>query len=101
MRKLLLLAALLLCAIPAYGQVPQTGAGKGTPSTGGCGSAATNFLARNGNAHPTETTNLICGLVSDGIITGDLSGTAGCGTVLSNLYIFATDTTGHANLNLC
>jgi hypothetical protein len=44
---------------------------------------------------------MICGLVTDGIITGNLSGATGCGSVLDGLYIFATNTTTTANLNLC
>src|SRR5229473_4702071 len=70
---------------------------------GGC-SQATTFLARTSGLSGTETTaytNLICGLVTDGIITGTLSGATGCGTVLDGLYIFATNTTTTANLNLC
>lgn len=43
---------------------------------------------------------LICGLVSDGIITGDLAAT-GCGVYLDVLYIFAQQNQTDANLNLC
>lgn len=53
----------------------------------GC-SQATAFLARNGNAHPTETTTLICGLVSASIWSG-----------FDTFYITATDTLAHAELN--
>jgi hypothetical protein len=68
------------------------------------GTQATNFLARTSGLSGTETTaycNLINGLVTDGIITGTLSGAAGCGSVLDALYIVATNTTTTANLNLC
>jgi hypothetical protein len=57
-------------------------------ASGGC-SQATAFLARNGNAHAIETTTLICGLVADGDFAS-----------LDVLYIFATDTSAHALLNL-
>ena len=105
MRKLLILISLLLCS-PALAQVPMTGAGKGTPATASCspGTAATNFLARTSGLNGTETTaycNMINGLVSDGIITGTLSGAAGCGSVLDGLYILATNNTTTAALNLC
>jgi hypothetical protein len=80
--------------------------GPGTPATsGGAGcTAATNFLARTSGLSGTETTaytTMICGLVTDGVITGNLSGATGCGSVLDGLYIFATNTTTTANLNLC
>ena len=73
----------------------------------GC-SQATTFLARTTGLSGTETTaytNLICGLVSDGIITGTMnganSGSGACGSLLDALYIFATNNTTTANLNLC
>src|SRR5229473_5562637 len=58
---------------------------------GGC-SQATTFLARTSGLSGTETTaytNLICGLVTDGVYPS-----------LDALYIFATNTTTTANLNL-
>ncbi len=74
---------------------------------GGC-SQATTFLARTSGLSGTETTaytNLICGLVTDGIITGSMSGAnsgaGACGLTLDALYIFATNTTTTAALNLC
>jgi hypothetical protein len=73
----------------------------------GC-TQATTFLARTSGLNGTETTaytNLICGLVTDGIITGTMagsgSGSAGCGSLLDALYIFATNSTTTANLNIC
>ena len=61
-----------------------------------CGSgcvAATNYLARTTEATKgataTNITTLICGLVTDGVITGNLSGAKGCGTHLDALYVFA------------
>jgi hypothetical protein len=68
------------------------------------GVAATNFLARTSGLSATERNayiNLINGLVADGIITGNLSGAAGCGSVLDALYILSTNTTTTAKLNLC
>jgi hypothetical protein len=86
-------------------------------SGGGC-TQATNFLARVTAAsltidstHTTAYTNLICGLVTDGIITGSMSGagsgSSACGAgSFDGLYIFATNTTSGTNttlagLNLC
>ena len=47
------------------------------PATGGC-TAATNYLARttggNEGGNAANITTLICGLVTDGVITGNLSG---------------------------
>jgi hypothetical protein len=60
-------------------------------SGGGC-SQATTFLARTSGLSGTETTaytNLICGLVTDGTYS-----------LLDALYIFASNTTTTANLNL-
>jgi hypothetical protein len=85
--------------------------GPGTPhSVSGCtpGTQATNFLARTSGLSGTETTaycTLINGLVTDSIITGTMagsgSGAAACGSLLDALYVFATNTTTTANLNLC
>jgi hypothetical protein len=60
----------------------------GPPAAGGACSQATAFLARNGNAHPTDTTTLICGLVTDGVWS-----------TFDAFYIMATDTAAHAQLN--
>lgn len=68
------------------------------------GTPATNFLARTSGLSGTETDAycvLINGLVTDSIITGNLSGATGCGTVLDGLYMFATKNTTEANRNLC
>lgn len=72
-------------------------------------SQATTFLARASGLSGTETTattNLICGLVVDGVITGTMAGAGpgatGCGTAsFDALYLFATNSTTTANLNLC
>lgn len=69
---------------------------------GGCATSVT-FLARTSGLNGTETgayQGLICGLVTDGVITGNL-GTTGCGSKLDGLYVFATNTTTTALLNLC
>jgi hypothetical protein len=71
-------SAVLLTLLP-------TGAG------GGCAEATT-FLARTSGLSGTQTsayTNLICGLVTDGIWSK-----------LDGLYVYATNTTTTANLNL-
>ncbi len=87
-------------------QTPLLTLGVGAPvvaSGSGC-TAATNFIARTSGLSGTENTavtNLICGLVTDGIITGNLSGARGCGTVLDGFYVFAINTTTTANLNWC
>jgi hypothetical protein len=62
--------------------------------TGGC-SQATTFLARTSGLSGTQSTaytTMICGMVTDGTY---------CGTVQDGFYIFATNTTTTANLNLC
>jgi hypothetical protein len=71
-------------------------------------SQASNFLARTSGLTGTETTAygvLICGLVTDGIITGTMnganSGSGACGSTLDALYILATNNTTTASLNLC
>jgi hypothetical protein len=71
----------------------MTGAGKGAPTAagGGC-SQATTFLNRTSglsNAESTAYTNLICGMVTDGTYS-----------LMDGLYIFATNTTATAALNL-
>jgi hypothetical protein len=91
MRKLLLALffAVAFCApVKAAGWLPLV---KPAPPC----SQATTFLARTSGLSLTETnayTNLICGMVADG---------TWCGTTLDALYIFATNTTTTANLNLC
>jgi hypothetical protein len=101
----IIIAGVLAIAGPSSAQMGLMGAGGSGPArSGGACSQATNFLNRTSGLSGTETTaytNLICGLVTDGIITGTLSGATGCGTVLDALYIFATNTTTTANLNIC
>ncbi len=107
MHKLLkyaIIAALTFAPLPnvnAAGWLPLA------KSSSGC-SQATTFISRTSGLSGTETTaytNLICGLVTDGVITGTVnganSGAGACGSTLDALYIFATNTTTTANLNLC
>jgi hypothetical protein len=99
MRRLLtVIASLALLVSAAVAQVPMTGAGLGAPSSGGftpsCSQSST-FLARTSGLNLTEETaydTMICGMVTDG---------TWCGTTIDALYIFATNTTTTANLNLC
>lgn len=90
---------LALCALLFAGRTDAQLAGglmfpgPGTPASsgGGC-SQATTFLARTSGLSGTETTaytNLICGLVTDGVWTN-----------LDALWIMATSSTTNANLNL-
>ena len=62
------------------------------PAAGGC-AAATNYLARttggNEGGNAANMTTFICGLVTDGVITGNLSGARGCGSHLDVLYLLA------------
>jgi hypothetical protein len=74
--------------------------------TAPCSQAAT-YLARtsggNEGGNPTPIGILICGLVSDGVITGDLV-TTGCGTAstsLDALYVLAQQNASDAVLNIC
>lgn len=66
---------------------------------------AKNYLARttggNEGGNGANIRTLICGLVADGVITGTLAGTAGCGAPLDGLYILAQQVQGDALLNLC
>lgn len=107
-QALALLAAIFALSTPASAQFNGCPGGfcSPAPAAAACtpGTAATNFLARTSGLNATETTaycELINGLVTDGIITGNLSGAAGCGSVLDALYILATNTTTTAALNLC
>lgn len=94
----------------AHGQV-SCGVGSANGVFGGCGvtnqaaaggcAAATNFLARTSGANISVFTTFICGLVTDGLITGTLAGAAGCGTLFDGIYIWTTNSTANALLNLC
>ena len=108
MRRIIIAWALLLIGFFCIGQSSAYWQSRDSNynisvSSGGC-SQATTFLARTSGLSGTQSgayTTLICGLVTDGIITGTLSGGAGCGAVLDGLYVLASNTTTTANLNLC
>ena len=70
---------------------PSSGRVYPQPSGGGC-TQATTFLARTSGLNGTQTTaytTLICGMVTDGTWS-----------LMDGLYVFATNTTTTANLNL-
>lgn len=106
-------AALALCVFlsGAHAQIGLPFPGPGTAhSSGGGGrtcsddTASTNFLARTSglsSAQQDRACNLIKTLEAGGIITGNLSGANGCGTVLDFFHFTVTNTTTTANLNLC
>lgn len=85
------LAWLFLC-VPVFAQVGQIPAWPPKQVVSGGCSQATAFLARTSGLSGTETTaytNMICGMVTDGVWSK-----------LDILYIFATNTTTTAKLNL-
>lgn len=86
------IVALLLALIgAASAQVSMTGAGKGAPGGGVC-AQYTSFINRTSGTSATEKAayqTMICGMVSDGTWSS-----------LDALYIFATNTTTTAGLNL-
>lgn len=93
---------------PVKAQFNNCGSGfcNNTAGAAGCTPqlAATTFITRTSGLSATETTafcNLINGLVTDGVITGNLSGASGCGSVLDGMYVFATSSRANANLNIC
>ena len=91
-----------LCAAPAQ-MVQDIVNGKPVAGVVGC-SQATTYLARtsggNEGGNGANVTNLICGLVTDGVITGNLS-TTGCGSTLDALYVLAQQNSADALLNIC
>lgn len=93
MMLLRILLALALLTGSAQAQMNSFFPGPGTAhSTGGGCSEATTFLARTSGldaTHQTAYTTMICGMVTDGTWTK-----------MDALYIFATNTTTTANLNL-
>lgn len=103
-RYFLLISALTGVLVGSlYGVQPRALMLSGPAGTGGC-TAATNFLARtSGESSPTQAalTTMICGLVADGIITGNLSGATGCGSRMDAIYFMAMDNSADSLLNLC
>lgn len=106
MRRPLLALWILLAILcpPTIAQMMQDIV-NGNPIAGvvGC-SQATTYLARtsggNEGGNGGNVTTLICGLVTDGVITGNLS-TTGCGSTLDALYVFAQQNSTDALLNIC
>jgi hypothetical protein len=65
---------------------------------------ATTFLARTSGVSAGDQTAmalLICGLVSDGLITGSLASPSFCGSLLDALYVFAITNSTTAGLDIC
>jgi hypothetical protein len=90
--------------------------GPGSPASSGGGgrtctddTASTNFLARTSGLSNTEkdgACNFIKTLEANGLITGNLSGAAGCGTFsggggIDAIYLIATGSAANAALNVC
>ena len=100
----LLLGLIVVLASPTDAQFwPVRPLGAVTPPVASGCSQATTFLARTSGLNSTYQsayTNLICGLVTDGVITGNLS-TTGCGAPFDALYVFASEDGTNALLNLC
>ncbi|HSV26232.1 MAG TPA: hypothetical protein VLJ17_24810 [Xanthobacteraceae bacterium] len=98
----LALLGALICVAPAIAQLSTTHAGLGAPGgfSPSC-SASTTFLARTSGMNNTEKSaydGLICGLITDGNGCSAWSGSTGN---FDLLYIFATNSTTTAALNLC
>lgn len=93
----------------AQRMITQYQAPAAAASGSGCTQSA-NFLARTTGLNGTQTGAfqvMICGLVTDGVITGTMGGAKTCGTAGSAntgfdiLHVYATSSTGNAVLNLC
>src|SRR6266403_1562827 len=68
------------------------------------GAAATNYLARMSGLSANQTIaacTFVNDLVAAGAITGNLSGAAGCGSVLDLLYFFPLNNKTNAFINVC
>lgn len=75
---------------------------KGQAAAGGC-SQATTFLARTSGENTSALTTLICGMVTDGVINGNLT-TTGCGTggtFPDRIFIHAMANSTDALLDVC
>lgn len=95
MKRFFYALIVLLWTLPAFGQVPMTGAGLGSPTVASGCSQATTFLARLSNhTNDAAYTQWICNrLVPDGFWTG---GAKACDLI----HVFATQNTTDALLNL-
>jgi hypothetical protein len=73
-----------------------------TPVSLGC-AQADNYVARTSlsGTDATDFANLICGMVTDGLIDGSLLRQFGCGTKFDVIAILAAPDQVTANLNLC
>ena len=91
--------ALTNLTMDTTGRLCQSGIGSGV-----CAQASA-YLARtaggNEGGNDTNIKVLICGLVTDGVIDGPLTGATGCGTHLDALYILAQQNVADSLLNLC
>ena len=82
-----------------YNIAISTGGGAFTPNC----TASGNFLARtSGLSTPQKTAydTMICGMVTDGVITGNLAST-GCGAYLDVFYVLAAPDRATSHLNIC
>lgn len=104
MKKLLAALVLLVVASGTGAQVINDNdvfkpSSSFTPSC----SQSTTFIARTSglsNGQKTAYDTMICGLVTDSIIDGNM-GSTGCGSLIDIFYIFASSSTTNALLNLC
>lgn len=101
-----ILLALALSSPAHAGSMTLLGAGSAGVVARTCtdDTATTNFLARtSGLTNPVKDAYcvMIKALESGSIITGNLSGATGCGSVLDGIYILATSNTTTAALNIC
>jgi hypothetical protein len=103
LRKWVTIAAIWLvaCLVGARAQFFNPPMFMPQPAGGGSCAASTTFLARTSGLSPTETSaydTMICGMISDGVGCSAWSGSSGN---LDALYIFTTNNTTTASLNLC
>jgi hypothetical protein len=102
--KFIVVLAFVAYPTSVFANLPLLGAGGPGIPVGGCAQAST-YLARttggNEGGNAANMTTLICGLVRDGVITGNMS-TTGCGTgSFDAFYIEAQQNQADALLNLC
>jgi hypothetical protein len=90
--------ALTQLTMDPQGRLCQSGIGSNVCSQAAAYLARTTGGNEGGNA--VNMTALICGLVSDGVIDGDLL-TGKCGSHLDVFYVFAQQNRSDASLNIC
>lgn len=98
MIRLLFLALLLASVTGSQANMLMAPTTAGAPPSG-CAQATT-FLARTSGENTSALTTLICGMVTAGIIDGDMSAT-GCGTTIDRWFIGQVANSTDALLNLC